>query len=141
MLLAGWPYMPNVKDGWMQVEVQSSQGAKVQLTERSKMHYLDQGTSTRVLQDVWQNCSLVSGMSQDHQTSVLSHRKVLCQANTAKVKKAASIRFLEAKFNDMRQIVEARKAIEETKDRCRTTVLASLVALRLCSWEIKQIVV
>ena len=73
VLLADWSDIPTAKDGRTQVEVQSPQGAKVQLTERSKMHYLDQGAFTQVLQDVWQNCSLMRGMSQAHLTSVLSH--------------------------------------------------------------------
>ena len=62
-----------------------------------------------VLQDV---CSLVSAIFR------ASHRNVLCATNTAKVKKAASICFLEVKFNRrayMRRIIEAREVIGEMK--------------------------
>ena len=46
----------------MHLEVESLQGARVMLTERSKTHCLDQGTFMLVLQD-WKNCALHSGMT------------------------------------------------------------------------------
>ena len=44
ILLAGWSHLPKVCDGRMQVKIISPEGAEVELTERSKMHYLDQDT-------------------------------------------------------------------------------------------------
>ena len=42
--LAGWQYLPKVDQGKIRVFVQSPEGIETELTERSKMHYLDQAT-------------------------------------------------------------------------------------------------
>ena len=44
LLLAGWKYLPKVEKGKIRVLVQSPEGKEIELTERSKMHYLDQET-------------------------------------------------------------------------------------------------
>ena len=51
ILLAGWSYVPTVKQGQMKVKAVSPEGTEVELTERSKMHYLDQSTVFAVLKD------------------------------------------------------------------------------------------
>ena len=53
ILLAGWKHLPRVDKGRMCVSVQSPEGIETELTERSKMHYLDQETFWAVLSDVW----------------------------------------------------------------------------------------
>ena len=111
VLLAVWSHQPVAIDGQLQVEVAPPQGAKIMLTERPKMHYLDQGTFMLVLQDVWKNCALQSGMTSDQLTSALFHRKVQCTANTVCLSKEPSIRFLDMRFNRrayMRRVVDAR---------------------------------
>ena len=52
LLLAGWKYLPKVDQGKIRVSVQSPEGIETELTERSKMHYLDQDTFWAVLSDV-----------------------------------------------------------------------------------------
>ena len=42
LLLAGWKYLPEVEKGKIRVLVQSPEGREVELTEKSKMHYMDQ---------------------------------------------------------------------------------------------------
>ena len=61
------------------------------------MQYVDKETFIRVLMDVWNNCSLMNGMSSEQVLKSLSHRKVLCGANAVKATKSESIRFLEVK--------------------------------------------
>ena len=53
LLLAGWKYLPKVDQGKIRVSVQSPEGIETELTERSKMHYLDQNTFWAVLSDAW----------------------------------------------------------------------------------------
>ena len=63
------------------------------------MHYLDRDTFVRVMNDVWQNCSVLC-----------------CGANAVKVAKTGSIRFLETQVRrrrDMRCIAEIMKIIRE----------------------------
>ena len=56
ILLVGWSCLPMVSDGRMGVTVQPAEGEEVELTERSKMRYLDQGdihgSLTRCLEEM-----------------------------------------------------------------------------------------
>ena len=72
LLLAGWKYLPKVDKGKIRVSVQSPEGMEIELTERSKMHYLDQDTFWAVLTDVWKRNGLCSGMTADQFKESLS---------------------------------------------------------------------
>ena len=50
------------KDGHVQVSLQSPEGAEAELTERSKMHCLDQETFLAVLSDAWHRRAPQSGI-------------------------------------------------------------------------------
>ena len=67
----------------------------MELTERFKMHYLDQDTFMAVLQDVWKRHAPQSGMSLDQPRESLLHRKAQCSVNVTTMDRPASIRFLE----------------------------------------------
>ena len=72
ILLAGWSYMPVVKDGKMEVTIVSPRGMPVTLVERSKMHYIDKVTFFNVLRDAWSRCKALDGMDYEQLESVLS---------------------------------------------------------------------
>ena len=97
ILLAGWSYLPTVCNGHMQVKVVSPEGTEVELTERSKMSYLDQDTFLAVMRDAWQRCVPSSGMELDQSTDLLP---------------SISWKRVQAVKNYMRKIVELQKAIE-----------------------------
>ena len=63
LLLAGWKYLPEVEKGKIRVLVQSPEGREIELTERSKMHYMDQETFWAVMADIWKRNGLSSGMT------------------------------------------------------------------------------
>ena len=44
ILLAGWSYVPAVKEGRLDVTIVSPRGMAVTLVEKSKMHYIDKPT-------------------------------------------------------------------------------------------------
>ena len=75
LLLAGWKYLPKVENGKIRVSVQSPEGMEIELTERSKMHYLDQDTFWAILADVWKRNGHCSGMSADQFKETLSARE------------------------------------------------------------------
>ena len=78
ILLAGWSYVPTVHDGQMHVKVVCPEGTEVELTERSKMHYLDQDTALAILKDAWQCCAPLSGMEYDNSLKPFSSENALC---------------------------------------------------------------
>ena len=80
LLLAGWKYLLKVDQGKIRVSVQSPEGIETELTERSKMHYLDQDTWA-VLSDVWKRNGLSSGMTSDQLRMALSAREASRAAN------------------------------------------------------------
>ena len=63
LLLAGWKYLPEVEKGKIRVLVQSPEGREIELTEKSKMHYMDQETFWAVMADIWKRNGLCSGMT------------------------------------------------------------------------------
>ena len=72
LLLAGWKYLPKVDQGKMRVFVQSPEGIETELTERSKMHYLDHDTFWAVLSDVWRRNTPTSGTTSSQLRKSLS---------------------------------------------------------------------
>ena len=97
LLLAGWKYLPKVDKGKIRVSAQSPEGMEIELTERSKMHYLDQDTFWAVLTDVWKRNGLCSGMTADQFKESLSAREAPGDLNAVSLTRPASIRFLEMK--------------------------------------------
>ena len=65
ILVAGWQHIPRLDKGRMCVSIQSPEGVITELTERSKMHYLDQDTFWAVLNDVWKRHRPSGGMTPD----------------------------------------------------------------------------
>ena len=63
LLLAGWKYLPEVDKGKIRVMVQSPEGREIELTEKSKMHYMDQETFWAVMADIWKRNGPCSGMT------------------------------------------------------------------------------
>ena len=115
ILLAGWSYIPKVHEGEMRVTVVSPEGTEVELTERCKMHYLDQDTFLAALQDAWQRRAPLNGMEYDQLLEALLPRKVPCEASVVEIARPASICFLEMKMSRkgyMKKVVELRKAME-----------------------------
>ena len=115
ILLAGWLYVPSVKGGQMHVKVVSPEGTEVELTEGSKMHYLDQNTFLAVLRDAWRRCAPLDGMNYEQLLEAMFPWKMPCEASSVEVIRPASICFLEMKMSRkgyMKKIVELQKAIE-----------------------------
>ena len=75
ILLAGWLCVLTVQNGQMHVKVVSPEGTEVELTERPKLHYLDQNTFLAVLKDAWQRCAPLSGLEYDQLLEALIVRK------------------------------------------------------------------
>ena len=63
LLLAGWKYLPEVEKGKIRVLVESPEGREIELTEKSKMHYMDQETFWTVMADIWKRNGPCSGMT------------------------------------------------------------------------------
>ena len=95
ILLAGWSYMPVVKDGKMEVTIVSPRGMAVTLVERSKMHYIDKATFFNVLRDAWNHCKASDGMDYDQLKSALSALETPHVASAVKIERTSSIRFLD----------------------------------------------
>ena len=115
LLLAGWKYLPKVDQGKIRVSVQSPEGIETELTERSKMHYLDQDTFWAVLSDVWKRNGLSSGMTSDQLRMALSAREASRAANAVTLARPASIRFLEMKGGRrvyMKRVIDLQQAIQ-----------------------------
>ena len=115
LLLAGWNYLPKVDKGKIRLSVQSPEGTKIELTERSKMHYLDQDTFWAVLTDVWKRNGPCSGMTADQFKESLSAREAPGDLNAVSLTRPASIRFLEMKGGRrvyMKRIIEVQQAIQ-----------------------------
>ena len=90
-----------------------------------------------------ENCAPHSGMTSDQLTSALFHRKVQCSANAVRVKREASIHFLDMKLNRcayMRRIVDARQASGEIKWPANNNRTSIAGGSGLSSWELKRIV-
>ena len=115
LLLAGWKYLPKVEKGKIRVLVQSPEGKEIELTERSKMHYLDQETFWAVLADIWKRNGLCSGMTAGQFKESLSAREAPGDLNAVLLARPASIRFLEMKGGRrvyMKKIIDAQQAIQ-----------------------------
>ena len=115
LLLAGWKYLPKVEKGKIRVLVQSPEGKEIELTERSKMHYMDQETFWAVLADIWKRNGLCSGMTASQFKESLSAREAPNDLNAVSLARQASIRFLEMKGGRrvyMKRITDAQQAIQ-----------------------------
>ena len=115
LLLAGWKYLPEVEKGKIRVLVQSPEGKEIELTERSKMHYMDQETFWAVLADIWKRNGLCSGMTASQFRESLSAREAPSDLNAVSLARPASIRFLEMKGGRrvyMKKIIDAQQAIQ-----------------------------
>ena len=87
-----------------------------ELTERLKMHYLDQDTFSAALSDVWKRHSPSGGMAPDQLRESLMAKKISCAAHATSMDRKASIRFLDMKVSCksyVRKIVEVQRAILE----------------------------
>ena len=116
LLLAGWKYLPKVDQGRIRVSVQSPEGIETELTERSKMHYLDQDTFWAVLSDVWKRNGLSSGMTSDQLKVALSAREASRAVNAVTLARPASIRFLDMKGGRrvyMKRVIDLQQAIQK----------------------------
>ena len=116
LLLAGWKYLPKVDQGKIRVTVQSPEGIETELTERSKMHYLDQNTFWAILSDVWKRNGLSSGMTSSQLKMTLSAREASGDLNAVWVTRPASIRFLEMKGGrrlHMKRTLEIQHSIQK----------------------------
>ena len=115
ILLAGWSYVPTVKKGRMNVKVVSPEGTEIELTERPKMHYLDQSTFFAVVKDAWKHCAPLDGMDYEQLLAALAPKHMRCAASSVGVIRPASFRFLDMKISRkgyMKKIVELQMAIE-----------------------------
>ena len=95
--------------------VQSPEGREIELTERSKMHYMDQETFWAVMADIWKRNGLCSGMSASQFKESLLAREASNDLNAASLARPASIRFLEMKGGRrvyMKRIIDAQQAIQ-----------------------------
>ena len=79
----------------MRVSVQSPEGIETELTERSKMHYLDHFWA--VLSDAWKQHTPTSGMTPVKLKESLLAQEASCDVNAVWVSRPASIRFLDTK--------------------------------------------
>ena len=116
LLLAGWKYLPKVDQGRIRVSVQSPEGVETELTERSKMHYLDQDTFWGVLSDVWKRNGFSSGMTSDQLKVALSAREASRAVNAVTLARPASIRFLDMKGGRrvyMKRVIDLQQAIQK----------------------------
>ena len=75
VLLAGWSYVPVVKEGRLEVTIVSPRGMSVALVERSKMHYIDKATFFNILRDAWTRCKASDGMGYDQLEKVLTAKE------------------------------------------------------------------
>ena len=91
ILLAGWSYMPVVKDEKMEVTIASPSGSSVTLVERSKMHCMDKTTFFNVLRNAWDRCRTSNGMSYDQLKRSLSVAESPHEAGAVKVERPSSI--------------------------------------------------
>ena len=132
LVLAGWKYLPKVDQGKMRVSVQSPEGIETELTERSKMHYLDYDTFWAVLSDVWRRNTLTSGMTSSQLMKSLSAREAARDLKAVTMARPASIRFLEMKVGFSNQ---SRKWSGLT----RITGQALLEDRERCSLELRRI--
>ena len=115
LLLAGWKYLPKVDGGKIRVSIQSPEGREIELTERSKMHYLDQDAFWAVLTDVWKRNNLSGGMTPEQLRQTMSAREARPDVNAVSVGRPASIRFLDMKGGRrvyMKRILDAQDAIQ-----------------------------
>ena len=115
ILLAGWSYIPVVKNGKMEVTIASPSGTSVTLVERSKMHYLDKTTFFNVLRDAWDHCKTSNGMDYDQLRTALTSAEMPYAASAIKVERPSSIRFLDMNMGRkgyMKRIVDLQKTIE-----------------------------
>ena len=115
LLLAGWKYLPEVDKGRVRVMVQSPEGKEVELTEKSKMHYMDQETFWAVMADIWKRNGSCSGMTASQFRDSLLAREAPSDLNAVSLARPASIRFLEMKGGRrvyMKKIIDAQQAIQ-----------------------------
>ena len=115
ILLAGWKHLPKVDKGKMCISVQSPEGVETELTERSKMHYLDQDTFWAVLSDAWKRHTPSSGVTPTQLKESLTAQGALRDVNAVSVHRPASIRCLDMKTNRKTYV----KTIVEVFRRCR----------------------
>ena len=118
ILLAGWSYVPVVKEGKLKVSIVSPAGMEIVLVERSKMHYLDQSTFFAVLKDAWKRCKALDGMDYAQLEAALTSRSMPHAASSVEVERLSSIRFLDMKVSRkgyMKNIVDLQRTIETMK--------------------------
>ena len=116
LLLAGWKYIPEVEKGKIRVQVQSPEGREVELTEKSKMHYMDQETFWAVMADIWKRNGPGSGMTASQFRDSLLAREAPSDLNAVSLARPASIRFLEMKGGRrvyMKKIIDVQQAIQK----------------------------
>ena len=122
ILLAGWSYMPVVKDEKMEVTIASPSGTSVTLVERSKMHYMDKATFFNVLRNAWDRCRASDGMNYDQLKRALSAAESPHVASAVKIERPSSIRFLDMNMSRkgyMRRIVDLQKIMETMTWPCQ----------------------
>ena len=115
ILLAGWSYVPAVKEGRLDVTIVSPRGMAVTLVERSKMHYIDKPTFFNILRDAWSNCKASDGMDYEQLEKVLTMKHVPHVASAVEVERPSSIRFLDMNMSRkgyMKRIVDLQRILE-----------------------------
>ena len=116
LLLAEWKYLPEVDKGKIRVLVQSPEGREVELTEKSKMHYMDQETFWAVMADIWKRNGPCSGMTASQFRDSLLAREAPNDLNAVSLAKPASIRFLEMKGGRrvyMKKVIDIQQVIQK----------------------------
>ena len=117
LLLAGWKYLPKVDNGKIRVSVQSPEGIETELTERSKMHYLDQDTFWAILSDVWKRHVPSTGMTSKQLRDSLSAQDASHDVSAVSVSRPASILFFSemkvGRRTHLKRIIEVQQAIQE----------------------------
>ena len=115
ILLAGWSYVPAVKEGRLDVTIVSPRGMSVTLVERSKMHYIDKPTFFNILRDAWNRCKASDGMDYVQLEKALSVKNVPHVASAVEMERPSSIRFLDMSMSRkgyMKRIVDLQRTIE-----------------------------
>ena len=96
--------------------VQSPEGREIELTEKSKMHYMDQETFWAVMADIWKRNSPCSGMTASQFRDSLLAREAPKDLNAVSLAKPASIRFLEMKGGRrvyMKKVIDIQQTIQK----------------------------
>ena len=94
---------------------ESPEGVETELTDRSKMHYLDQDAFWVVLSDAWKRHAIWWHVPDQLKESLTAQGAVR-NVNAVSMDRPASIRFLDMKMSRrtyMKKIVEVQRAIQE----------------------------